>query len=240
MELTVTGGGFVFGGLQADAKFCATVQEKAGLVVVDVNYRHCPGNRECKSPTHLLNTLESEFGKNIEDSWAALNWVSTASVAKDLNIDPDYISIGGISAGAHLCAVLQHICRDAHIPLRLAVLAVPVCTDFATYTKPSDSPFPSFTEFSKGAMLNWERMAFFGRNLFPVNKESIRAALPKYWLEPLNAPNFAGLCEVFLISAECDPVRDEGEAYGRKVHEAGTKVTFKRYATLSLWESPCS
>jgi acetyl esterase/lipase len=120
------------------------------------------------------------------------------------------------------------MCRDAGIPLKLAVLAVPVATDFSTYQKPSDSPFPSFTEFRKGAMLNWERMSFFGDCLFQTNEEVVRASIPRYWMQPLDAPNFSGLCETFLITAECDPVRDEGEAYGRKVHEAGAKVAFKR------------
>ena len=60
----------------------------------------------------------------------------------------------------------------------------------------------------------------------------MRASIPRYWMQPLDAPNFSGLCETFLITAECDPVRDEGEAYGRKVHEAGAKVAFKRSAFL--------
>ena len=119
------------------------------------------------------------------------------------------------------------------MPLRLAVLSVPVCTDFATYMKPSDSPFASYTEFSKAPMLNWERMRYFGERLFTVDEDTTRASIPKFWIEPLNAPNFAGLCETFLITAECDPVRDEGEAYGTKLHVAGTKVTFKRYVAHS-------
>jgi len=148
--------------------------------------------------------------------------------AQELNVNPDSMSISGISAGAHICCVLQHMCRDAGISLRLAVLSVPVCTDFATYTKPSDSPFASYTEFSKSPMLNWERMQYFGERLFTVDEDTTRASIPKFWIEPLNAPNFAGLCDTLLITAECDPVRDEGEAYGTKLHVAGTKVTFKR------------
>jgi acetyl esterase/lipase len=61
VHLNFHGGGFVYGGLVQDGKFCVTVQEQSGLLVIDINYRHCP---------------EVPYGKNIEDAWAALNWVS--------------------------------------------------------------------------------------------------------------------------------------------------------------------
>lgn len=61
MNLTYSvGGGFVFGDLTGDAQLCLTMCEGAGLVIVDVNYRHCP---------------EAPWGKGVEDSWAALRWV---------------------------------------------------------------------------------------------------------------------------------------------------------------------
>lgn len=52
---------------------------------------------------------------------------------------------------------------------------------------------------------------------------------PEWWFEPLNAPNWEGLCPAFIRTGECDPLRDEGEAYGRKLIEAGVQTTFKRY-----------
>lgn len=49
------------------------------------------------------------------------------------------------------------------------------------------------------------------------------------WRAPLHAPNFKGLCNTFLATAQCDPLVDEGEAYGRNIIAAGGKVTFRRY-----------
>ena len=150
--------------------------------------------------------------------------------SRELKIRPDSVSISGISAGGHICCVLQHMCRDAKINLKLAILAVPCCTDFAKYQKAEDSPFQSYIEFGNAPMLNWERMNYFGNKLFTVNEEEVRASIPGFWIQPLDAPEFSRLCDTFLITAECDPVRDEGEAYGVKLQTAGVKVTLKRYA----------
>jgi acetyl esterase/lipase len=120
------------------------------------------------------------------------------------------------------------MCRDAKIRLRLAVLAIPVTTDFSNISDPKDAPFDSYREFQDGALLNWERLSYFGANLFPKDRDAVRASLPRLWLAPLEAENFKDLCDTFVITAECDPMRDEGEAYVMKVVEAGLKVMFKR------------
>lgn len=52
---------------------------------------------------------------------------------------------------------------------------------------------------------------------------------PDWWLAPIRATNWEGLCDTFIRTAECDPLRDEGEAYGMKLAEGGNKVTMKRY-----------
>jgi len=78
------------------------------------------------------------------------------------------------------------------------------------------------------------RLRYFGANLFPKDRDAVRASLPKLWLAPLEAENFKDLYETFIITAECDPMRDEGEAYGRKVVEAGSKVMFKQRETSQV------
>ena len=55
------------------------------------------------------------------------------------------------------------------------------------------------------------------------------ARIPAWWLSPILAPNFAGLCDTFIRTAECDMLRDEGEAYGMKSIAAGNRGTMKRY-----------
>jgi acetyl esterase/lipase len=80
-------------------------------------------------------------------------------------------------------------------------------------------------------MLNWERLKYFASNVFGTDEEvkkQIIKELEWFWFEPLGAKSFAGLCDTFIATAECDPVRDEGAAYGIKAIEAGVTVTVKR------------
>lgn len=58
--------------------------------------------------------------------------------------------------------------------------------------------------------------------------------VPEWWISPLKASNFAGLCDAFLATAECDPLRDEGEGYARKLAEAGNRVTMRRLIKTAL------
>jgi acetyl esterase/lipase len=151
-----------------------------------------------------------------------------------IDVNSSSISIGGISAGGHLACVLQHMARDANIELKLLIATVPVSADHDLYQRPEDSPWPSFTEFSEAPTLNWERMRYFSKLVFDTEETpTAREVLPVWWISPLRAPNFEGLCDTLLLTAECDPLRDEGEAYGVKLVKAGNRVTFQRYVLHS-------
>jgi acetyl esterase/lipase len=79
--------------------------------------------------------------------------------------------------------------------------------------------------------MSWNRLKFFASNMFGTDedkKKEIIKELECFWFEPLGAKSFAGLCDTFIATAECDPVRDEGAAYGIKAIEAGVTVTVKR------------
>jgi acetyl esterase/lipase len=121
--------------------------------------------------------------------------------------------------------------RDAGIPLRLCMLAVPGVTDAGSYAFYTDSPHASFHEFYKAPILPWARIQWFGKHCFPspARLAEVRAMWPDFWLAPIRAPNWAGLCPTFIRTAELDPLRDEGEAYGLKLVAAGNKVTTRRY-----------
>jgi acetyl esterase/lipase len=152
------------------------------------------------------------------------------SSATPLNINPDSVSIGGVSAGGHISIVLQHMARDAGIPLKLCMPSVCPSTDGLSYKYYTDSPFPSFHEFHRGPVLPWERIKFFGRMCMPQEQiPELRGRWPDWWFAPLRAPNFAGLCDAFVRTAEADPLRDEGEAYAMKLVAGGNRVTLKRY-----------
>lgn len=101
------------------------------------------------------------------------------------------------------------------------------CLGYRFYT---DSPFPSFHEFYRGPVLPWAGIKWFGSINLPEDKlPELKAMWPAWWFSPLQATNWEGLCPAFVRTAECDPLRDEGEAYGMKLVAAGIKVTFKRY-----------
>ncbi|KAI1142640.1 alpha/beta-hydrolase [Hypoxylon sp. FL0543] len=212
-HLNFHGGGFVLGDLSTESQLCLSMRDGAGVVVIDVNYRHCP---------------ETPWGKCIEDARAALVWTRKSS--SSLRINPDSISIGGISAGAHISLVLQHIARDEGIPLKLCLASVPSSSDALLYKTYTESPFASFREFAHGPILPWARISFFGEQCFPRDKvEELRGTVPEWWISPLKSENRTGLCDIFVRTAECDPLRDEGEAYALKLVEGGNKVTMKRY-----------
>ncbi|OAA65811.1 Alpha/beta hydrolase fold-3 [Niveomyces insectorum RCEF 264] len=232
VHLNFHGGGFVLGDLQNEAQLCLSMRE-AGVVVVDVNYRHCP---------------ETIWGKCFEDAWAALIWVRASADA--LNIRPDSVSLGGISAGGHITLVLQQRARDEGVPLRLVMPTVPPAAESLFYRYYVDSPYPSFHEFVRAPILPWTRIQFFAMQCLASvadeagtddndDLETVRAkrlaALERRWPQqrhlfaPIRTPNWAGLCEAFVRTAEIDMLRDEGEAYAQKLVEAGTRVTVKRY-----------
>ncbi|OWP05180.1 hypothetical protein B2J93_3311 [Marssonina coronariae] len=190
VHLNFHGGGFVFGDLSSDGTFCKYVRDRLSIVVVDVDYRLCP---------------ENAYGRHIEDAWAALNWVYTHET--ELNIRRNSISIGGISAGASISTILQHLARDAGIKLKVAILAVPPVDWHSWYEDPSESPFESLSLFRKSPSLDWLRISYFHRYLKP-DKD-----IPEWWLSPLKAPDFSGLSDTCVFTAEYDPLRDEGEAF---------------------------
>ena len=94
----------------------------------------------------------------------------------------------------------------------------------------TESPFPSFHEFYRSPILPWARIQWFGKHCMPKDKlEELQAMWPDWWFSPLKARNWTGLCDTYIRTAECDVLRDEGEAYGMKLVAGGNKVTFKRY-----------
>ena len=198
------GGGFVFGNLETHDTICRALAHESGAVVISVDYRLAP---------------EHKFPAAVEDAHAATLWV-TANAPR-LGLDPRRIAIGGDSAGANLATVVAIRCRDAGgPPLSAQVLLYPV-TDSSSLDK------GSYLEFAQGYGLTRAAMDWFGGHYLASAED---ASNPE--ASPLLAQNLASLPPALVITAEFDPLRDEGEAYAERLRQAGVTVTFERYAGM--------
>ena len=195
------GGGWVLCDLDTHDTVCRAIAHRSGAVVVAVDYRLAP---------------EHKFPAAVIDCYAAVEWVS-GNAAK-LGIDRRRVSIGGDSAGGNLGAVISLKSRDEKgPPVALQVLVYPV-TDLSSFDT------PSYHEFAEGHFLTKVQMEWY-RDHYLASPEDGRNPLAS----PLLAPDLHGLPPALIITAECDPLRDEGEAYGKRLEEAGVPVTCTRY-----------
>jgi len=195
------GGGWVIGTLdQVDAQ-CRALANGAQCVVVNVDYRLAP---------------EHKYPAAADDAYAAVRYV--AEHATEFDADPGRIAVGGDSSGGNLAAVACLMARDRGGPqIAFQLLVYPV-TDY-------DDDRPSMHEFAEGYMLTRAMMPYFWRH-YVANAEEARSP----YASPINAKSLAGLPPAMVITAECDPIRDQGEAYGQRLQEAGVPVIMKRYA----------
>jgi acetyl esterase len=198
------GGGWVVCDLDTHDAACRAIARRAGAVVVAVDYRLSP---------------EYKFPAAVEDCYAAVQWV-TANAAR-LRVDPRRIVVGGDSAGGNLSTVMCLKCRDEGGPaLALQVLVYPV-TNLASFDT------PSYQEFAEGYYLTRSEMEWF-RGHYLARTEDAQHP----YASPLLAPDLRGLPPALVITAECDTLRDEGEAYARRLAEAGVEVTCTRYGGM--------
>ncbi|KAL7794644.1 esterase [Trichoderma afarasin] len=210
------GGGWTFGGLATDYDFCKRVVLELGCAAFDVDYRLAP---------------EYKFPIPIDDCWAALNWIRDVK-ALQLNVNLDKIAVGGVSAGGHLSTVIAHMCRDEGIPLAFQLLGAPVC-DIHVFTPTGelrpDCEYESYREMYHAPPLPAERMMFFHKCFVGNPRPAELDVPPLNWkVSPIKAPNFKDLAPALIWTAEMDVLRDEGEAYGRKMNDAGSKAEIIR------------
>ena len=198
------GGGWVLWDLDTHDVVCSAIAHRAEAIVVSVDYRLAP---------------EHKFPAAVTDAYAATEWVF-ANAAR-LGIDAARISVGGDSAGGNLGAVVALKSRNENGPaIALQALIYPV-TDLSSMATPSYAEFGEGHQLSK-AVMEWFRDHYLA--------SSADAANP--YASPLLAPDLHGLPPAVILTAECDPLRDEGEAYGRRLAEAGVPVTCTQYAGM--------
>lgn len=204
------GGGFVIGSLDTHDALCRSLSAGAGIAVVSVGYRLAP---------------ESPAPAAVEDVTDALDEV--VHRAGELGVDPTRLAVGGDSAGGNLAALAavhhRDRCRDdeALAPLRLQLLIYPV-VDLTHF----DGQYPSFVENADGYLLTSEAMEFFEHNYLggPLSPAASSPAV-----SPMHVVDLSGCAPAFVLTAEYDPLRDEGEAYARRLEDSGVDVTLRRY-----------
>ncbi len=156
---------------------------------------------------------EAQFPAAVDDCIAGLIWA--VSQAADLGADPGRVAVMGDSAGGNLAAVAALEARDRGIELRHQVLLYPVTdTDFNR---------PSYVENAEGYLLTTPTMKWFWDHYAPEAEQRAdwRAA-------PILA-DLAAVCPATVITAEFDPLRDEGAAYAKALEEAGVDTTYEMY-----------
>lgn len=203
--LYLHGGGWVIGDLESHDRECRVLCNDGHCTVVSVDYRLAP---------------EHPAPAAVEDAWAALRWLSGA--ADELGIDRERIAIGGDSAGGALAAGTAIRARDAGGPALAAQLLIypAVATHigaFPSHTTNADTPFLPMT------VMRWFRGQYHG-------------SVDKVLTDPLLAPILAdvsGLPPTLLITAEFDPLHDEGVAYADKLARAGVRVRHVDLAGMS-------
>jgi len=193
------GGGFVLGTLDSSDRPCRDLAHLSGRVVVSVDYRLAP---------------EHPFPAAVEDACAATKYV--VEHAGECGIDESQIAIGGESAGANLAAVTALKLRQGGSSALVFQLLVYPQVDFH-----DDSP--SMHEFAESHFITQDVLAYFAHHYLGTTQDRRHQDA-----SPLNA-DLRGLPPAFVLTAECDPLRDQGEAYARKLREAGVPVTLKRY-----------
>ena len=197
--LWLHGGGWVIGDLDTADATARALANRSGAVVVSVDYRLAPEHR---APAGL------------DDALAALTW--SVENGELLGVDATHVAVGGDSAGGNLAAVLCQRVRDEFGPdidFQLLVYPATDCT----------MSHPSVQENAEGYFLTKDAMVWFtGHYLGEVDPKDPSVS-------PLYADTLAGLPPALVITAEFDPLRDEGEAYAAALRDARVPVEAIRY-----------
>jgi acetyl esterase len=203
------GGGFVIGDLDTHDGVCRRLCHDVEAVVVSVDYALAPEHR---------------FPRAVEDSWAALQHV--AAHIDDFGGDAGRLAVGGDSAGGNLAAVCAQLAHANGVDLAAQLLVYPAVDLLGDY--------PSREENAEGYFLTLDDMQWFAENYVGLKEDDpqIATVATDVRLSPLLAPSLVGLAPAVLVTAEFDPLRDEGNRYAAALADAGVQVEHQQFAGL--------
>lgn len=195
------GGGWVFGSLDEADHLCAALAGRTPCLVASVDYRLAP---------------EAPYPAALEDCGAALAWAFQE--ASNLGTELGKIAVGGESAGANMAAVLCAQARDRARPMPAFQLLVCPWTNLASL----DSP--SCRAFGAGPWLPRKNLDYYRSQYLAAGVNPLDPAI-----SPALSPIFRGLPPAHVVTAEFDPLRDDGEAYADRLEAAGVALSRTRY-----------
>lgn len=190
------GGGFVMGNIDTHDSVCRTLAKYSGSKVISVDYRLAP---------------EHKFPTAVEDTYYSFKWIREN--AQRFGIDKSKIAISGDSAGGNLCVTTCLMLKDNNEELpKLEVLYYPlVAPDLASR---------SYNEFSEGFFLTGSIMNWFSRQYIRTEADILSP-----YLSPLLSGNLSNMPETILVTAEYDPLRDQGETFVSALRRRGIHAT---------------
>jgi acetyl esterase len=195
IALFLHGGGWVVNDLDTHDRLCRRIAQRSGWALASLDYRRAP---------------EHQHPAPLEDAQLAYRWL--LDNAEWLSGDPSGVALVGESSGATTAACLALLLRDLGAPMPLyQVLAYPVTDVFGRW--------PSCEERGTGYMLDTGFVGWSFRNYLPPGKD-----LDDPYLLPLAASEPGGLPPTLLMTAEFDPLRDEGIAFARALSDAGVDI----------------
>ena len=194
------GGGWTIGSLESHDRICRRLADGSGAAVLAIDYRLAP---------------EHPWPASVDDTVAALRWV--ASAPAELGEPPTAVGVAGDSAGGTLAALACLRLREED------AAALPNLQALLNANADLAGTCPSMGEKAEGWGLDVDRIRFFNSQWVP---DQARWAEPG--ISPLYAPDLTGLPPALIITAEHDPLRDESEAYGGRLRDAGIRVTLRR------------
>jgi acetyl esterase len=195
-----SGGGWVLGSLDTVDKICRRLANAVSCAVVSVEYRRAPEHR---------------FPAGLEDCFAATSWVVEHGAS--LGLDPDRVGVGGASAGGNLAAAVALLARERGGPRLAFQLLVYPLVDHAAET-------PSGREVRDDPFFGPKDVAWCWSHYLaePNDGDSPFAS-------PLRAADLEGLPPALIVTAELDPLRDEGELYAERLRDAGVPTELVRF-----------
>jgi acetyl esterase len=194
------GGGWSLGTLDTCDGVCRMLTNAAGCATVAVSYRLAP---------------EHKFPAAVEDSYSGAAWV--VEHAADIGADPARVAVGGDSSGGNLTAAVTLLAAQRGGPRFAHQLLVYPNTDYQAGT-------PSMRDCNDQNFFNPKAVEWYW-GLYLASPEDGANPLAS----PLRAPDLRGLPPATVITAEFDPLRDEGERYAQRLAEAGVPVQVTRY-----------